>query len=134
MNTYEFTTIIIAIASIMVSGVLCYFTIRSSNKSTRLIAKALRENSRVISSEHLTLYRIEAFYNAVAIQNLDFKIDDIYKKLNSAEEKDRETLETKLRYLQMNHKFMKIREQKIINTDFALQEEISNLYKEMKIN
>ena len=66
MNKYEFITIVIALTSIIVSAVLTFISISSSNKSTRLLAKLMRENSRTTGSEHLSLFRIEAFYNAVA--------------------------------------------------------------------
>ena len=77
MNIYEFITIIIALASIIVSVVLTRRSIESSNRSTRFLSRVMRENSRMTSSEHLSLYRIEAFYNAVAIKNLEFEIQEI---------------------------------------------------------
>jgi len=92
----------------------------------------MRENSRIISSEHLSLYRIEAFYNAVAIENLKFDIQETKSRFDS-EEKDKQTLESKFQKLQMNLHFMKIREAKLIQTDFTLQKEISELHKELKM-
>jgi len=133
MNTYEFITIVIALVSIIVSVVLTYLSIRSSNKSSRLMSRLMRENSRTTSSEHLSLYRIEAFYNAVLIQNLEFEIKDVQHKLQSASLSDKKALETQLQKLQMNHRFMKIREAKLIQNDFALQGELSELHKELKI-
>ena len=133
MNTYEFVTIAIALVSIMVSVVLTYLSIKSSNKSTRLISRLMRENSRTTSSEHLSLYRIEAFYNAVAIKNLEFEIKTVELKLKSASLDDCKLLETKLQQLQMNHRFMRIREAKLFQSDLALQEEIKDLFKELKM-
>ena len=133
VTTYEFVTIAIALASIMVSVVLTYLSIKSSNKSTRLISRLMRENSRTTSSEHLSLYRIEAFYNAVAIKNLEFEIKTVELKLKSASLDDCKLLETKLQQLQMNHRFMRIREAKLFQSDLALQEEIKDLFKELKM-
>jgi len=132
MNTYEFITIVIAIISIIVSAVLTFFSIRSSNKSTRQMSLLTRENSRMTSSEHLSLYRIEAFYNAVAIKNLEFEIQETQKKLTTAKE-DKDALQTKLKQLQMNLHFMKIRERKLIQNDFVIQYDLSELQKEFKI-
>jgi len=133
MNTYEYITIAIALGSIIVSVILTYLSIRSSNKSSRLMSRLMRENSRTTSSEHLSLYRIEAFYNAVLIQNLEFEIKDVKHKLQSASLSDKKILDTKLQKLQMNHRFMKIREAKLIQNDFALQEDLSELHKVLKI-
>ena len=133
MNNCEYITIAIALFSIIVSVVLTFLSIRSSNKSTRLMSILMRENSRTTSSEHLSLYRIEAFYNAVLIQNLEFEIKDVQHKLQSASLSDKKTLETQLQKLQMNHRFMKIREAKLIQNDFALQKELDSLHKEMKM-
>ena len=132
MNTYELVTIGIAIFAIIVSAILTWLSIRSSNKSTRQMSILMRENSRIISSEHLSLYRIEAFYNAVVIKNLEFDIQEARARLNT-EEKDKQALESKLLKLQMNLHFMKIREAKLIQTDFTLQKEISELHKELKM-
>ena len=132
MNTYEFITITIALCSIIVSAVLTYLSIRSSNKSTRLMSILTRENSRMVSSEHLSLYRIEAFYNAVAIKNLEFDIKTVEQKLKSNPE-DKNELETKLHQLQMNLHFMKIREAQLLQSDFTLQQDLSVLKKEFKI-
>lgn len=132
MSTYEFITIIVAIGSIGVSAFLTWLSIRSSNKSTRQLSILMRENSRMTSSEHLSLYRIEAFYNAVVIKNLEFDIQETTAKLNS-EEKDKQALESKLRKLEMNLHFMKIREAKLIQSDFTLQKEISELHKELEV-
>lgn len=92
----------------------------------------MRENSRMTSSEHLSLYRIEAFYNAVAIENLKYDIQETKSQLLS-EEKDKQTLESKLKKLEMNLHFMKIREARLIQTDFTLQKEISELHNELKV-
>ena len=132
MNTYEFITLLVAITSIVVSAILTWLSIRSSNKSTRQMSILMRENSRIISSEHLSLYRIEAFYNAVAIENLKFDIQETKSRLDS-EEKDKQTLESKLKKLEMNLHFMKIREARLIQSDFTLQKEISELHKELKV-
>ncbi len=132
MGTYEFVTLGIAIFAIVVSIILTCYSIRSSNKSTKQMSILMRENSRMTSSEHLSLYRIEAFYNAVAIKNLEFDIQETTAKLNS-EEKDKQALESKLKKLQMNLHFMKIREARLIQTDFTLQKEISELHKELKV-
>lgn len=132
MNTYEFITLLVAITSIVVSAILTWLSIRSSNKSTRQMSILMRENSRIISSEHLSLYRIEAFYNAVAIENLKFDIQETKSRLDS-EEKDKQTLESKLKKLEMNLHFMKIREARLIQTDFTLQKEISELHNELKV-
>ena len=133
MNNCEYITIAIALFSIIVSVVLTFLSIRSSNKSTRLMSILMRENSRTTSSEHLSLYRIEAFYNAVAIQNLEFEIKDVRNKLKSATSDNRESLEKRLEQLEMNHHFMKIRKAKLIQNDFALQKELDSLHKEMKM-
>ena len=130
MNTYEFITISVAIGSIIVSAILTWLAIRSSNKSARQMSILMRENSRVTSSEHLTLYRIEAFYNAVAIKNLEFEIKETKLQLNS-EEKEKQAL--KLKKLDMNLRFMKIREAQLIKADFSLQREIDALHKELEL-
>jgi len=132
MNIYEFITIIIALASIIVSVVLTRRSIESSNRSTRLLSRVMRENSRMTSSEHLSLYRIEAFYNAVAIKNLEFDIQAVKQKLAAATE-DKGDLETKLQQLQMNLHFMKIREAQLLQNDFTLQKDLRELYKELEI-
>ena len=132
MNTYEFITLLVAITSIVVSAILTWLSIRSSNKSARQMSILLRENSRVTSSEHLSLYRIEVFYNAVAIKNLEFEIQETRNELKT-EEKDKQLLESKLKKLEMNLRFMKIREAKLLQNDFTLQKDISELQKELKI-
>ena len=132
MNTYEFITITIAVLSIIASVILTFFSIRSSSKSTRLLTRVMRENSRMTSSEHLSLYRIEAFYNAVAIRNLEFEIKVIQDKLQTTTN-DHKELEIKLKQLQMNHQFMKIRETQLLQNDFSLQKELSELLKEIKV-
>ncbi|OYP67257.1 hypothetical protein CIK95_01640 [Prevotella sp. P5-108] len=132
MNTYEFITITIAVLSIIASAILTFFSIRSSNQSTKLLARVMRENSRMTSSEHLSLYRIEAFYNAVAIRNLEFEIKVIQDKLQTTTN-DHKELEIKLKQLQMNHQFMKIRETQLLQNDFSLQKELSELHKEIKV-
>ena len=132
MNTYEFITIGIAIVSIIVSAILTGYSIRSSNKSTKQMSILMRENSRMTSSEHLSLYRIEAFYNAVAIRNLEFDIQETQAKLNS-EEKDKQALESKLRKLEMNLHFMKIREAQLIRIDFTIQHDINELHNEFQL-
>lgn len=132
MNTYEFITIGIAIVSIIVSAILTGYSIRSSNKSTKQMSILMRENSRMTSSEHLSLYRIEAFYNAVAIRNLEFDIQETQARLNT-EEKDKQALESKLKKLQMNLRFMKIREARLMQTDFTLQHEINELHNEFQL-
>lgn len=132
MNTYEFITITIAVLSIIVSAILTFFSIRSSNQSTKLLTRVMRENSRMTSSEHLSLYRIEAFYNAVAIRNLEFEIKVIQDKLQTTTN-DHKELEIKLKQLQMNHQFMKIRETQLLQNDFSLQKELSELHKEIKV-
>lgn len=132
MNTYEFITITIALVSILVSVVLTYLSIRSSNKSSKLMSRLMRENSRTTSSEHLSLYRKEAFYNAVAIKNLEFDIQAVKQKLAAATE-DKGDLETKLQQLQMNLHFMKIREAQLLQNDFTLQKDLRELYKELEI-
>ena len=130
MNTYEFITITIAVLSIIASAILTFFSIRSSNQSTKLLTRVMRENSRMTSSEHLSLYRIEAFYNAVAIRNLEFEIKVIQDKLQTTTN-DHKELEIKLKQLQMNHQFMKIRETQLLQNDFSLQKELSELHKEI---
>lgn len=132
MNTYEFITIAVALFSVFVSVVLAFLSIKSSNKSTKQMSILMRENSRMTSSEHLSLYRIEAFYNAVAIKNLEFDIQETQVKLNS-EEKDKQALESKLKKLQMNLRFMKIREARLMQTDFTLQHEINELHNEFQL-
>ena len=132
MNTYEFITIFVAIVSIVVSAFLTWLSIRSSNKSTKQMSILMRENSRMTSSEHLSLYRIEAFYNAVAIENLKFDIQETQARLNT-EEKDKQALESKLRKLEMNLRFMKIREARLMQTDFTLQHEINELHNEFQL-
>lgn len=132
MNTYEFITITIALVSILVSVVLTRRSIESSNRSTRLLSRVMRENSRMTSSEHLSLYRIEAFYNAVAIKNLEFDIQAVKQKL-AADTEDKGDLETKLQQLQMNFHFMKIREAQLLQNDFTLQKDLRELYKELEI-
>ena len=132
MNTYEFITITIAVLSIIASVILTFFSIRSSNQSTKLLTRVMRENSRMTSSEHLSLYRIEAFYNAVAIRNLEFEIKVIQDKLQTTTN-DHKELEIKLKQLQMNHQFMKIRETQLLRNDFSLQKELSELLKEIKV-
>lgn len=133
MNAYEFITIAIAIISILVSVILTTRSIRASNKSTRLLSIVMRENSRMTTSEHLSLYRIEAFYNAVAIKNLEFEIKNIQQKMGSASEEEKKTMGTKLYQLQMNHRFMKIREAQLIQCDFTIQKDINELQKELNI-
>lgn len=132
MGTYELVTLGIAISAIVVSAFLTWLSIRSSNKSTRQMSILMRENSRMTSSEHLSLYRIEAFYNAVAIKNLEFDIQETTAKLNS-EEKDKQALESKLKKLQMNLHFMKIREAQLIKIDFTIQNDINELHNELKV-
>lgn len=132
MYTYEFITITIAVLSIIASAILTFFSIRSSNQSTKLLTRVMRENSRMTSSEHLSLYRIEAFYNAVAIRNLEFEIKVIQDKLQTTTN-DHKELEIKLKQLQMNHQFMKIRETQLLQNDFSLQKELSELHKEIKV-
>ena len=132
MNTYEFITITIAVLSIIASAILTFFSIRSSNQSTKLLTRVMRENSRMTSSEHLSRYRIEAFYNAVAIRNLEFEIKVIQDKLQTTTN-DHKELEIKLKQLQMNHQFMKIREAQLLQNDFSLQKELSELHKEIKV-
>lgn len=132
MGTYEFVTLGIAIFAIVVSAFLTWLSIRSSNKSTRQMSILMRENSRMTSSEHLSLYRIEAFYNAVAIENLKFDIQETQARLNT-EEKDKQALESKLKKLQMNLRFMKIREARLMQTDFTLQHEINELHNEFQL-
>ena len=132
MNTYEFITITIAVLSIIASAILTFFSIRSSNQSTKLLTRVMRENSRMTSSEHLSLYRIEAFYNAVAIRNLEFEIKVIQDKLKTTTN-DHKELEIKLKQWQMNHQFMKIRETQLLQNDFSLQKELSELHKEIKV-
>lgn len=132
MDTYELVTIGIAIFAIVVSAFLTWLSIRSSNKSTRQMSILMRENSRMTSSEHLSLYRIEAFYNAVAIKNLEFDIQETKVKLNT-EEKDKQSLESKLKKLQMNLRFMKIREAQLIKIDFTIQHDINELHKEFQL-
>lgn len=132
MNTYEFITITIAVLSIIASAILTFFSIRSSNQSTKLLTRVMRENSRMTSSEHLSLYRIEAFYGAVAIRNLEFEIKVIQDKLQTTTN-DHKELEIKLKQLQMNHQFMKIRETQLLQNDFSLQKELSELHKEIKV-
>lgn len=132
MNTYEFITITIAVLSIIASVILTFFSIRSSNQSTKLLTRVMRENSRMTSSEHLSLYRIEAFYNAVAIRNLEFEIKVIQDKLQTTTN-DHKELEIKLKQLQMNHQFMKIRETQLLQNNFSLQKELSELLKEIKV-
>ena len=132
MNTYEFITITIAVLSIIASAILTFFSIRSSNQSTKLLTRVMRENSRMTSSEHLSLYRIEAFYNAVTIRNLEFEIKVIQDKLQTTTN-DHKELEIKLKQLQMNHQFMKIRETQLLQNDFSLQTELSELHKEIKV-
>lgn len=132
MNTYEFITIFVAIVSIVVSAFLTWLSIRSSNKSTKQLSILMRENSRMTSSEHLSLYRIEAFYNAVAIENLKYDIQETKSQLLS-EETGKQALESKLKKLQMNLRFMKIREARLMQTDFTLQHEINELHKEFQL-
>ena len=132
MNTYEFITIAVALFSVFVSVVLTFLSIKSSNKSTKQMSILMRENSRMTSSEHLSLYRIEAFYNAVAIENLKFDIQETQAKLNT-EEKDKQALESKLKKLQMNLRFMKIREAQLIKIDFTIQNDINELHNEFQL-
>ena len=131
MNAYEFITIAIALASIIISVVLTHRSIEASNRSTKLLSRVMRENSRMTSSEHLSLYRIEAFYNAVAIKNLEFDIQVVKQKLTTTEDKG--DLETKLQQLQMNLHFMKIREAQLLQNDFTLQKDLRELFKEPEI-
>lgn len=133
MNAYEFITIAIAITSILVSVILTTRSIRASNKSTRLLSKVMRENSRMTTSEHLSLYRIEAFYNSVVIKNLEFDIQNIQQKINSVSDKEKEEMDVKLKQLRMNLHFMKIRETQLLQGDFTLQKDLSELFKEYKI-
>ena len=132
MNKYEFITIAIALTSIIVSAVLTFISIRSSNKSTKLLAKLMRENSRTTGSEHLSLFRIEAFYNAVAIRNLEGTIKVLEQKLEKASLAEKYDLEIQLNRAKMNLHFMKIREMQLIQCDFTLQKDIFELRKEMK--
>lgn len=132
MSTYEFITIIVAIVSIVVSAFLTWLSIRSSNKSTRQMSILMRENSRMTSSEHLSLYRIEAFYNAVAIENLKYDIQETKSQLLS-EETGKQALESKLRKLEMNLRFMKIREAQLIKIDLTIQNDINELHNELKM-
>ena len=132
MNKYEFITIAIAIISIIVSSVLTFISIRSSNKSTRLLAKLMRENSRTTGSEHLSLFRIEAFYNAVVIRNLEGTIKVLEQKLKKATLAEQYDLDMELKRAKMNLHFMKIREMQLIQCDITLQKDIFELRKEMK--
>lgn len=132
MNKYEFITIVIAITSIIVSAVLTFISIRSSNKSTRLLAKLMRESSRTTGSEHLSLFRIEAFYNAVAIRNLEGTIKVLEQKLKKATLAEQYDLDMELKRAKMNLHFMKIREMRLIQCDITLQKDIFELRKEMK--
>ncbi len=132
MNKYEFITIVIAITSIIVSAVLTFISIRSSNKSTRLLAKLMRENSRTTGSEHLSLFRIEAFYNAVVIKNLEGNIKVLEQKLKKATLAEQYDLDMELKRAKMNLHFMKIREMQLIQCDITLQKDIFELRKEMK--
>ena len=132
MSTYEFITIIVAIGSIGVSAFLTWLSIRSSNKSTRQLSILMRENNRMTSSEHLSLYRIEAFYNAVAIENLLLDIQETKARLNT-EEKDKQALESKLKKLEMNLHLMQIRKNQLINNDFTIQKDLNELQKELKV-
>ena len=132
MNTYEFITIAVALFSVFVSVVLTFLSIKSSNKSTKQLSILMRENSRMTSSEHLSLYRIEAFYNAVAIENLKYDIQETKSQLLS-EETGKQALESKLKKLEMNLRFMKIREARLMQTDFTLQHEINELHNEFQL-
>lgn len=132
MNKYEFITIIIALVSIIVSAILTFISIKSSNKSARLLAKLMRENSRTTGSEHLSLFRIEAFYNAVAIRNLEGTIKVLEQKLKKATLAEQYDLDMELKRAKMNLHFMKIREMQLIDCDFTLQKDIFELRKEMK--
>lgn len=132
MNKYEFITIIIALVSIIVSAILTFISIKSSNKSARLLAKLMRENSRTTGSEHLSLFRIEAFYNAVAIRNLEGTIKVLEQKLKKATLSEQYDLDMELKRAKMNLHFMKIREMQLIQCDFTLQNDIFELRKEMK--
>lgn len=134
MNTYEFVTIAIAITSILVSVILTTRSIRASNKSTRLLSKVMRENSRMTTSDHLSLYRTEAFYNFTIIKNLELEIQNVQQRINSAPDKDKEELDVKLKQLRMNLHYMKIRETQLMQGDFTLQQDLSELFKEYKIN
>ena len=133
MNTYEFITIFVAIGSIVISAILTCISIRSSNKSARQMSILMRENSRMTSGEHLSLYRIEAFYNAVAIENLKFEIQNVKQKIGKAPLEDKDDLDAQLKKLQMNLQLMKIREAKLLQNDFTLQKELSNLHQELKM-
>lgn len=133
MGTYEFVTLGIAIFAIVASAFLTWLSIRSSNKSTRQMSILMRENSRMTSSEHLSLYRIEAFYNAVAIENLKFEIQNVKQKIGKAPLEDKDDLDAQLKKLQMNLQLMKIREAKLLQNDFTLQKELSNLHQELKM-
>ena len=93
----------------------------------------MRENSRMTSGEHLSLYRIEAFYNAVAIENLKFEIQNVKQKIGKAPLEDKDDLDAQLKKLQMNLQLMKIREAKLLQNDFTLQKELSNLHQELKM-
>lgn len=133
MNTYEFITIVIAIGSIAVSAFLTWLSIRSSNKSTRQMSILMRENSRMTSSEHLSLYRIEAFYNEVAIKNLEFDIEQVNQQIKTCSAEEKATLETKLKKLQMNHQFMTVRREQLLHNDFGLQKDLLELRKEFNV-
>lgn len=133
MTTFELITQWASILSPIIAVALAWWTVRSSNKSTRLMLKGTRENSRVTSSEHLSLYRIEAFYNAVSIRNLLFDIETLKKQITTEKKKAQvETLKRELQRKEMNLQFMKIREQKLIHADFSLQEELQNLFKDIE--
>lgn len=92
----------------------------------------MRKNSRTTGNEHLSLFRIEAFYNAVAIRNLEGTIKVLEQKLKKAPLAQQYDLDMELKRAKMNLHFMKIREMQLIQCDFTLQNDIFELRKEMK--
>ena len=92
----------------------------------------MRENSRTTGSEHLSLFRIEAFYNAVVIRNLEGTIKVLEQKLKKATLAEQYDLDMELKRAKMNLHFMKIREMQLIQCDITLQKDIFELRKEMK--
>lgn len=131
MTTFELITQWATIISPIIAVALAWWTVRSSNKSTRQMLRSTRENSRVTSSEHLSLYRTEAFYNEVYIRNLSYDIQVKGKQLaEESDEKKKKEISDELQKLRMNLQFMQIRRTQLLHSDFALQRELQDLFKD----
>ena len=133
MAIYEIVTVWATILSPIIAVGIAWWTVKSSNKSTMQMLNATKENSRVTSSEHLSLYRIEAFYNEVAIRNINYDINVLDKQLKcETDTAKRITLQTQIDKLRMNLQFMNIRRAQLIQNDFTLQSELKELFKDSK--